>query len=45
MNASELSGNLANLASKKIMDNLDNILEGKENLRFKQFRSNACKED
>jgi len=29
MNASELSENLANLASKKIMDNLDNIFEGK----------------
>ena len=29
MNASELSENLANLASQKIMDNLDNIFEGK----------------
>ena len=29
MNASELSENLANLASQKIIDNLDNIFEGK----------------
>ena len=29
MNASELSENLSNLASQKIMDNLDNIFEGK----------------
>ena len=29
MNASELSENLATLASQKIMDNLDNIFEGK----------------
>ena len=34
MNASELSENLANLASQKIIDNLDNIFEGKAKFEY-----------
>ena len=34
MNASELSENLANLASQKIIDNLDNIFEGKAQFEY-----------